>query len=160
MVDLNVIYPMEDCRGTSQETMQAIKHNQDRLTTFSRNIICQALQICFLVFIYVLPTCKTRDNNLSISSSVCCVPYVIAAKNSNFMASVFIDHCSDDLHMSEYHEKVTFLLKIRRKKNKKLHFHKENGFFIFIFMTVKHISAVKLSFFFFSYFTINLNYSD
>lgn len=47
MVDLNVIYPMED-RGTSQETIQAIKHNQDfRETTdsqhFLENIICQAL---------------------------------------------------------------------------------------------------------------------
>lgn len=40
MVDLNVIYPMEDRRGTSQETIQAIKHNQDfRETTDSQHFL-------------------------------------------------------------------------------------------------------------------------
>lgn len=34
------------------------------------------------------------------------------------MASVFIDHRRDDLHMGENHEKVTFLPKIKRKIRK------------------------------------------
>ncbi len=37
------------------------------------------------------------------------VPYVMPAKNSVFMARVFIDHRRDELHMGENHEKVTFL---------------------------------------------------
>lgn len=51
--------------------------------------------------------------------SSCSVPYVMPTKNSVFMASVYIDHRRDDLHMGENHEKVTFLPKIKRKISKR-----------------------------------------
>lgn len=133
MVDLNVIYPLKGRRGTSKETIQAIQQNQDFRETliFWKHFLSGFIGL----FFNFLPTCMARDDDLSISSSVCCVPYVIPAKNTNLMASMFIDHRRDDLHTSEYHEKVTFLPKTKRKNIRKIRIN----IYIYIFMTIKHI---------------------
>jgi len=96
MEDLNVIYPMKDRRGTPQETIQAESGLWGKLS-FLGNIFCQAL---YVFFFYFLPICMASDDDFSISSSLCCVPYVIPAKNGNFMASMFIDHRRANLKTS------------------------------------------------------------
>ncbi len=57
------------------------------------------------------------------------------AKNSVFMARVFIDHRRDELHMGENHEKVTFLpLKVIKSKMRKYSF--KRIMYVFLLMTL------------------------